>query len=39
MAEVIEIYVPANFRKNEKLVPFAQRGKVLEFPVPMKKSA
>jgi hypothetical protein len=39
MAQVIEFYVPDRFRKKVRWVPTEQRGKVLEFPVPVKKSA
>lgn len=37
MAQVIEFYVPANFRKKVKWVP--KEGKVLEFPAQIKKTA
>jgi hypothetical protein len=36
MANVIEFYVPACFRKAVKWVPQQQRGRVLEFPVAAK---
>lgn len=39
MAQVIEFYVPDRFRKKVRLVPATQRGKVIEFPVEIKKSA
>jgi hypothetical protein len=39
MAQVIEFYVPDRFRKKVRWVPPAQRGKVIEFPVEIKKSA
>jgi hypothetical protein len=39
MAKVIEFYVPDRFRKKVKWVPEARRGKVIEFPAPVKKSA
>ncbi len=39
MAKVIEFYTPARFQKKVKWVPATQRGKVIEFPVDMKKSA
>ena len=39
MAQVIEFYIPNRFRKNTKLVPALQRGKVIEFPAQIKKSA
>jgi len=39
MAKVIEYYTPERFRKTARWVPPDQRGKVIEFPVPDKKSA
>ena len=39
MAQVIEFYVPDRFRKKVKWMPPAQRGKVIEFPTEVKKSA
>jgi hypothetical protein len=40
MAQVIEFYVPDRFRKRKThWVPPEQRGKVIEFPLPEKKSA
>ena len=39
MAKVIEFYVPDRFRKTGPWVPPEQRGKVIEFPSPQKKSA
>ena len=39
MAKVIEFYVPDRFRKKMKWVPPEQRGKVLAFPEPVKKTA
>jgi len=39
MAQVIEFYIPARFHKNSKWVPQEQRGKVLDFPAPEKKTA
>ena len=39
MAQVIEFYVPTRFRRKVKWVPPTQRGKLLEFPADMKKSA
>ena len=38
MAKVIEFYKPSNFRKDEKNTS-QERGKVIEFSVPPKKSA
>ena len=39
MAQVIEFYVPDRFRKKVKWIPTTRRGKVIEFPVAVKKSA
>jgi hypothetical protein len=39
MANVIEFYVPARFRKVVKWVPQQQRGRVLEFRVAQKRTA
>jgi len=39
MAKVIEYYIPERFRKAARWVPPDQRGKIIEFPVPEKKSA
>ena len=39
MARVIEYYIPERFRKTEKWIPLAQRGRVIQFPVREKKSA
>lgn len=39
MASVIEFYVPIRFRKKVKWVPLTERGKVIEFPTEIKKSA
>lgn len=39
MAQVIEFYVPDRFRKKAKWMPENQRGKVIEFPAAVKKSA
>jgi hypothetical protein len=39
MAKVIEYYIPGRFRKTARWIPPDQRGKVIEFPVPQKKSA
>ena len=39
MAQVIQFYVPDSFRKKVKWVPPDQRGKVITFPVEVKKSA
>jgi hypothetical protein len=39
MAKVIEFYIPDRFRKKGPWIPPAQRGKVIEFPSPERKSA
>jgi hypothetical protein len=39
MAKVIEFYIPARFHKPVKWTPTAERGKVLEFLVEVRKSA
>lgn len=39
MAQVIQFYIPDGFRKKVRWVPSEQRGKVIEFPAEVKKSA
>ena len=39
MAKMIEFYIPQSFRKASKWVPPAERGKVLAFPLAVRKSA
>lgn len=39
VAKVIEFYIPSNFRKSVKWVSPELRGKIIEFPAPIKKSA
>jgi len=39
MAKVIEYYVPEKFRKQAKRIPPKERGKIIQFPEPEKKSA
>jgi hypothetical protein len=39
VAKIIEFYIPNNFRKRVKWVSREQRGKIIEFASPMKKSA
>jgi hypothetical protein len=39
MAQVIEFYIPARFQKKVQWIPPKQRGKVIEFPADMRKSA
>jgi len=39
MAKIIEFYIPQSFRKVSKWFPPAERGKVLAFPLVVRKSA
>jgi hypothetical protein len=39
MAQVIAFYIPKRFQKKLKWVPETQRGKLIEFPADIKKSA
>jgi hypothetical protein len=39
VSKVIEFYRPKNFRKSVKWVSTEQRGKIIEFAPPVKKSA
>jgi len=39
MAKIIEFYIPSKFRNNAAWVPPQQRGKVIEFRLPVKRSA
>jgi hypothetical protein len=39
MARIIEFYIPARFHKAMKWIPPTERGKVLEFPPEVRKSA
>jgi hypothetical protein len=39
VAKVIEFYIPINFQWRTKWIPVHQRGKVIEFGLPAKKSA
>jgi hypothetical protein len=39
MAKVIEFRVPENYKKKNKWVPPEERGKVLQFPAEVRKSA
>jgi hypothetical protein len=39
MAKVIEFHIPSRFHKLVKWIPREQRGKVLEFPAEVRKSA
>jgi hypothetical protein len=37
--KIIEFYIPKTFRKRVKWLPAEQRGKLIQFRVPVKKSA
>jgi hypothetical protein len=39
VAKVIEFHVPNNFRKSLKWVSPEQRGKIIDFALPLKKPA
>lgn len=39
VANVVEFYIPSRFRKRVKWTPQQQRGKLIEFRPPAKKSA
>ena len=39
MAKIIEFYIPRSFRKVSKWLPPNENGKLLEFPVAIRKSA
>jgi hypothetical protein len=39
MAQIIEMYIPSRFRKKEKWIPPEERGKLITFSLPVKKSA
>jgi hypothetical protein len=39
MAKVIKFYIPDCFKSKARWIPPEQRGKVLEFPLPQKKTA
>jgi len=39
MAQVIEFYIPMRFKQKMKWVPQQQRGKIIDFPSKLKKSA
>jgi hypothetical protein len=39
MAKIIEFYIPQSFRKVSKWFPPAECGKVLAFPLAVRKSA
>jgi hypothetical protein len=39
MAKIIEFYIPQSFRKVSKRLLLGERGKLLEFPMTIRKSA
>ena len=39
MSKIIEYYIPEKFQKKAEWIPPDQRGKVIQFPAPQKKSA
>jgi len=39
MSKLIEFYIPQSFRKVSRWLPPKERGKLLEFPVAVRKSA
>ena len=39
VAKIIEFYVPTRFSKREKWIPAEERGRVIEFCPPAKKTA
>ena len=39
MAKIIDFYIPQSFRKVSKWLPPGERGKLLEFPMAIQKSA
>ena len=39
MAKVIEFYIPDRYKANAKWVPPERRGKVIEFPAAVRRSA
>ena len=39
MAQVIEFYIPDSYRRKSRWIPFEQRGKLIEFPIPVRRSA
>ena len=39
MAKIIEFHIPAKFQKKVKWVPSEERGRLIEFPIVIKKSA
>jgi hypothetical protein len=39
MAKIIEFHIPVKFQKKVKWVPSEERGRLIEFPIVIKKSA
>lgn len=39
MAQVIKFYIPDGYKKNSRWIPREQKGKLINFPVPERKSA
>jgi hypothetical protein len=39
MAQVIEFYIPDSYRRKTRWVPVEQRGKLIAFPTPARRSA
>lgn len=39
VAKIIAYYIPESFQKKAAWIPPDQRGKIIEFPAPQKKSA
>jgi hypothetical protein len=39
MAKIIKFYIPQGFRKVSRWLPPGERGKLLEFPMAVRKSA
>jgi hypothetical protein len=39
VAKIIEFYIPNNFQRKEKWIPPQNRGKIIEFSLPTRKSA
>jgi hypothetical protein len=39
MAQVIKFYIPDRYKKSSRWIPRDQKGKLINFPVPERKSA
>jgi hypothetical protein len=39
MAQVIKFYIPDRYKKSSRWIPHDQKGKLINFPVPERKSA